>query len=81
MQERINQKMREVAKRRNDAGLVSMWPEAVNDVLAKFPNLSRLERASLRGNVEAQIKLLCVRTNKSPHTFTPALQAVAQILG
>jgi hypothetical protein len=81
LQERIIQKQREVAHRRNSAGLISMWPEAVREVLAKFPDLSPEQRASLRGNVEGQIKLLCMRTRKSPHEFTPALQSVARILG
>jgi hypothetical protein len=80
LHERIEQKKREVAARHNDAGLVSVWPEAVREVMSKFPKLSAEQRASLRGNVEGQIKLLCVRTNKSPHTFTPALQEVARIL-
>ncbi len=80
LQELIVQKTREVAARHNDAGLVGMWPEAIRDVLSKYPNLSREERSSLRGNVEGQIKLLCARTKKSPHDFTPALQEVARIL-
>jgi hypothetical protein len=80
-QERIALKTRQVAMRHNDAGLIAMWPEAVREVLAKFPELSAGERASLRGNVEGQIKLLCDRTGKSPHAFTPALQEVARILG
>ena len=81
LQERIVLKTREIAMRHNEAGLVRMWPEAVREVLAKFPELSAGERASLRGNVEGQIKLLCDRTGKSLHTFTPALREVARILG
>jgi hypothetical protein len=52
LKERIAQKTREVAARQNDAGLVSMWPEAVKEVLAKFPNLSSEQRSALRANVE-----------------------------
>lgn len=76
----IVQKMREVAKTRNAGGYVAMWPEAVKDVLAKFPNLSNVEKSALRSNVEGQIKLMCVRTRRSPHMFTPALDAVGRLL-
>jgi len=80
-QQRIEQRSREIAKARNDPGYVAMWPEAVKEVLEKFPNLSHEERASLRGNVEEQVKLMCTRTRRDPHMFTPALQEVARILG
>jgi hypothetical protein len=80
LQERIAQKTREAAARHNDAGLISMWPEAAKEVMAKFPKLTAEQRAALRGNVESQIHTLCVRTKKSPHEFTMALQAVARIL-
>jgi hypothetical protein len=80
LQQRIRQKMREVAKTNNAAGYVAMWPEVVKEVLAKFPNLSPQERVALRGNIEGQIRLLTKRTSRDPHMFTPALQAVARIL-
>jgi hypothetical protein len=55
-----------------------MWPEAVKEVLAKFPNLSPDEKAALRGNVDGQIHSMGGRTTQD---FTAALHAVAQILG
>ena len=55
-----------------------MWPEAVKEVLAKFPNLSPADKAALRGNVDGQIHSMGGRTHQD---FTAALQAVARILG
>ncbi len=81
LQQRIEQRSREVAKTRNDAGCVAMWPEAVKEILAKYPSLSSAEKASLRDNVEGQVQLMCTRTRRDPHMFTPALQEVARILG
>ena len=81
LQERIVQKTREAANRQNDAGLVSMWPEVVREVMAKYPKLSSAEKASLRGNIEGQIQLLSVRTGIAIHMFTGALDEVARILG
>ena len=81
LQQRIEQRSREIAKTRNDAGYVTMWPEAVKEVLVKFPSLSPEERASLRGDVEGQVKLMCIRTRRDPQMFASALQEVAQILG
>ncbi len=81
LQQRIEQKTREVAKTRNNAGLVAMWPEAVKEVLVKFPSLSPAEKSALRSNVEGQVQLLCTRTGSDPHMFAPALQEVARILG
>jgi len=69
---------RKVAKSNNAAGYVTMWPEAVKDVLAKFPNLSPAEKMALRGNVDGQIHSMGGRTRQD---FTAALQAVARILG
>ncbi len=80
LQQRIEQRSREVAKTRNDAGYIAMWPAAVKEVLAKYPNLSPGEKASLRGNVEGQVQLMCTRTRRDPHMLTPALQEVARIL-
>ncbi len=74
LQELIEQKKREVAARRNDAGLVSMWPEAIKEVLPKFPNLGPVEKSALRGNVEGQIRRLCQVTKRDQHMFTPALK-------
>ncbi len=81
LQQRIEQRSREVANTRNDAGYVGMWPEAVKEVLAKYPSLSPAEKASLRANVEGQVQLMCARTRRDPHMLTPALQEVARILG
>lgn len=81
LQQRIEQKSREVAKTNNAAGYVVMWPEAVKEVLAKFPNLSSAEKASMRRSIEGQIQSLCTRTRHDPHMFTPALQELARILG
>jgi len=80
LQARITQKTREVAAR-HDAGLVAMWPEAIKEVMAEFPNLSAEQRANLKGNVQGQVKLLAARTGRSAHDFTPALEDVARILG
>lgn len=81
LQQRIEQRSREVAKTRNEAGYVAMWPEAVKEVLAKYRSLSPAEKASLRGNVEGQVQLMCTRSRRHPHMLTPALQEVARILG
>jgi len=77
-QRQITERSRKVAKSNNAAGYVAMWPEAVKEVLAKFPNLSPDEKAALRGNVDGQIHSMGGRTNQD---FTAALQAVARILG
>ena len=76
--QQITQRSRKVAKSNNAAGYVAMWPEAVKEVLAKFPNLSLAEKAALRGNVDGQIHSMGARTKQD---FTAALQAVARILG
>ena len=55
LQQRITEMSRKVAKSHNAADYVAMWPEAVKEVLAKFPNLSLDEKAALRGNVDGQI--------------------------
>ena len=81
LQERIVQMQREVAHSRNNAGLIGIWPEVVREILAKYPNLSPAEKASLRGNVEGQIQLLSIRTGMGIHSFTGALQEVARLLG
>jgi hypothetical protein len=78
LQKRITERSRKVAKSNNAAGYVTMWPEAVKEVLAKFPNLSPDERAALRGNVDGQIHSMGGRTHRD---FTAALQSVARILG
>jgi hypothetical protein len=80
-QERIAQKSREVAARHNSAGYISMWPEAVREVLQEFPNLSAREKAALRGTVDAGIHSLCARTNIDVHQFAGARESVARILG
>jgi hypothetical protein len=79
-QQRIEQRKRQVAKTRNAAGYVAMWPEAVKDVLARFPNLSNVEKSALRSNVENQIQLFCMRRRRSSHEFAGALNAVARLL-
>ena len=78
LQQRITEMSRKVAKSNNAAGYVTMWPEAVKEVLAKFPNLSPDEKAALRGNVDGQIHSMGGRTHQD---FTAALHAVARILG
>ncbi len=78
LQKRIVQRTRKVAKTNNSAGYVSMWPEAVKEVLAKFPTLSSAEKSALRCYVEGQIHSMSTRTRQD---FTAAVQAVAQILG
>jgi hypothetical protein len=78
LQQRITERSRKVAKGNNAAGYVTMWPEAVKGVLAKFPNLSPDEKAALRGNVDGQIHSMGGRTRQD---FTAALQSVARILG
>ena len=78
LQKRITERSRKVAKSNNAAGYVAMWPEAVKEVLAKFPNLSPDEKAALRGNVDGQIYSMGGRTHQD---FTAALHAVARILG
>jgi hypothetical protein len=55
-----------------------MWPEAVKEVLAKFPNLSPTDKEALRGNVDGQIHSMSARTKQD---FTAALQAVSRVLG
>ena len=76
----IDQKTREAAATRDDAGLVSMWSATVKEVLVKFPNLSTVEKSALQVNVEAQIQALCTRTKRNLEMFKPALQGVAMIL-
>jgi hypothetical protein len=78
LQQRITEMSRKVAKSNNSAGYVAMWPEAVKEVLAKFPNLSPAEKMALRGSVDGQIHSMGARTKED---FTAALQAVARILG
>jgi hypothetical protein len=77
-QRQITERSRKVAKSNNAAGYVAMWPEAVKEVLAKFPSLSSAEKSALRGYVEGQIHSMSTRTRQD---FTAAVQAVAQILG
>lgn len=81
LHELIEKESLAVAKRRNAAGYIAMWPEAVRQVMQKFPNLSSEERASLRGTVESQIKLLSIRMSLDIHQFSGALGSVARILG
>ena len=78
LQRRITERSRKVEKSNNAAGYVAMWPEAVKEVLAKFPNLSPTDKAALRGNVDGQIHSMGARTKQD---FTAALQAVARVLG
>ena len=78
LQKRITERSRKVAKSNNTAGYVAMWPEAVKEVLAKFPNLSPDEKEALRGNVDGQIHSMGARTRQD---FTAALHAVARIFG
>ena len=78
LQKRITERSRKVAKSNNAAGYVAMWPEAVKEVLAKFPNLSPADKEALRGSVDGQIHLMGARNHQD---FTAALQAVARILG
>jgi hypothetical protein len=78
LQQRITERSRKVARSNIAAGYVAMWPEAVKEVLAKFPNLSPADKAALRGNVDGQIHSMGGRTNQD---FTAALHAVARILG
>ena len=78
LQRQITKRSRKVAKRNNAAGYVAMWPEAVKEVLAKFPNLPPAEKAALRGNVDGQIHSMGGRTHQD---FTAALHAVARIFG
>jgi hypothetical protein len=78
LQQQITERSRKVAKSNNAAGYVAMWPEAVKEVLTKFPNLSPDEKAALRGNVDGQIHSMGARTKQD---CTAALQAVARILG
>jgi hypothetical protein len=78
LQKRIVQRTRKVAKTNDSAGYVAMWPEAVKEVLVKFPSLSSAEKSALRGYVEGQMQSMHARTRQD---FTAAVQAVAQILG
>lgn len=80
-QKQIVQKQRAAIRRRNDAGLISMWPEAIHEVLKTFPDISPQQKAALRANVEEQVRLLCTRTRRRHEGFTPALQQVARLLG
>ncbi len=77
LQRQITERSRKVAKSNNVAGYVAMWPDALKEVLAKFPNLSSDEKAALRGNVDGQIHSMGARTKQD---FTAALQAVARVL-
>ena len=81
LHELIEKESLAVAKRRNAAGYIAMWPEAVRQVMQKFPNLSSEEREGLRGTVESQIQLLSIRTSLDIHQFSGALGSVARILG
>jgi hypothetical protein len=81
LRELLAQKSRRVAQSHNAAGYVAMWPEAVREVIAKFPNLSASEKSSLRGTVEDQIQRLSRVTNIDIHQFAAARGSVARILG
>jgi hypothetical protein len=78
LQQQITERSRKVAKSNDAAGYVAMWPEAVKEVLAKFPNLSPDEKAALRGSVDGQIHTMGARTHQD---CTAALQSVARIFG
>ncbi|MGH9688660.1 MAG: hypothetical protein ACRD5K_16370 [Candidatus Acidiferrales bacterium] len=80
LQQRIEQKTRDVANSRNAAGYVSMWPQAVKEVKEKFPSLTATERAALHANIRGQIDLLCKRMGRNFERFKPALQSVARLL-
>jgi hypothetical protein len=80
LHERIGEWSRKVAKTNNSAGYVAMWPEITKEVLAKFPNLSPAEKATLLGTIHDQIQLLAKRTGQDQHGFTSALDEVARIL-
>jgi len=73
--------LQELIAEESRAVAISMWSEAVRKVLQKFPNLSAEERATLRGTVEAGIRILSVRTRMDIHQFSGALGSVARILG
>ena len=81
LQELIAQESREVAKRHNAAGYIAMWPDAVRKVMAKFPNLSAIEKATLRATVESGIARLSARIKMDIHQVTGACGSVARILG
>jgi len=81
LQELIAKESRAVAARHNAAGYIAMWPDAVRNVMEKFPTLSAAERASLRAAVEAGIERLSVRMNMNIHQFAGARGSVARILG
>jgi hypothetical protein len=81
LEQQIEKRSREVAKTNSPAGHAGMLPGAANEVIAKYPNLSPVEKASLRGSVEEQVRLICARTGCDPGMFTVALQEVARILG
>jgi hypothetical protein len=81
LHELIEQESRAVAKRRNAAGYIGMWPDAVRKVLEKFPNLSPIEKETLRGTVQAQIQMFCMRTRRDIGQFSGALGSVVRILG
>jgi len=76
----IEQKSRETAKRNNAAGYISMWSEAVREVMTAFPNLSAVEKATLRGTVDSGIQGLCGRMNLNPHQFAGTRGSVVRIL-
>src|SRR5882757_9059172 len=81
LHELIHKESLAVAKRRNAAGYIGMWPDAVRKVMEKFPNLSADEKAALRGTVQSQIEMFCLRTRRDMGQFSAALGSVARILG
>jgi uncharacterized protein YdeI (BOF family) len=80
LQHCLEQKTREVAQTRNDAGYLGIWPAAVRELLEKYPNLTTEQKLTLRGNITEQIDALCRRTGQDIHQFTTAQQEVARLL-
>jgi hypothetical protein len=80
LQHRLEQKTREVAQTRNDAGYLGIWPAAVRELLEKYPNLTPEQKTNLRANIDGQIANMCKRTGQDIHQFTTAQQEVARLL-
>ena len=80
LQQRLDEKRREVAQTRNDAGYLGIWPAAVRELLEKYPNLTTEQKLTLRGSITEQIDALCRRTGQDIHQFTTAQQEVAMLL-
>jgi hypothetical protein len=63
-----------VAATRNTAGYAAIYPQLARDVVAKYPNLTKEEKAAVRATLQSDASSL-------GHDATIALDDVSRILG